>query len=761
MSDLHNKTPSTEKALRHKAEAIVSELEKNKTDITQGLQELPVTEIEQMVHELRVHQIQLEMQNEQLRTAQIEIDTSRSRYFELYDMSPVGYCTSNEAGIIEEVNITLANLLGIPRSKLLMTPLSRLINRDDQDNYYLKTKLMKVNGQPFSCELRMLTSERELLWVNLVSSSRKKADGTVEFYIGVSDITEQRMLQQQQRIAAIAFESLDGMFITDAQGLILQVNRAFISMSGYSDKEIVGQTRDILNSGRHPTSFFIEMRKNLKQQGKWSGEIWDRRKNGEVYPIWMTINTVKNNEADVSHCVYTLRDITEKKVTEEQILNLAFYDPLTKLPNRRLMFDRLKHTLSSRVRHKRLGAVIMIDLDNFKTLNDTLGHDVGDQLLVSVASRLESCIREGDTVSRIGGDEFVVIIEDLDETILVEKQAEAVAKKFITHLNEPHFLQQGLNTDSQSMTEYHCTCSIGISLFNEQTISVDELIKQADTAMYAAKAAGRNTLRFFASEMQALMIIRTAMEHDLREAIKKGQFVLYYQPIVSCKNKLIGAEALIRWLHPERGIIMPADFIPIAEASGIILPIGSWVLKDACDQLVKWSCVPEMAGLTIAVNVSVMQFHQIDFVSQVLTELKRSGANPLRLNLELTESVLIYDMKDVIDKMTTLKASGVSFSLDDFGTGYSSLSYLKRLPLDRLKIDKSFILEILKDKDDAAIAKMIIDLSQNMGLEVSAEGIESRAQRDYLEDLGCQVYQGYLFSRPLPLEKFETFARQS
>ena len=761
MSDLHNKTPNTEKALRHKAEALVTELEQNKNDNTRGLKELPVTEIEQMVHELRVHQIQLEMQNEQLRTAQTEIDISRSRYFELYDMSPVGYCTSNEAGIIEEVNLTLANLLGLPRSKLLMKPLSSLIYRDDQDNYYLKTKLMKVNGQPFSCELRMLTSDRELLWVHLASSSRKKADGTVEFHIGVSDITEQRMLQQQQRIAAIAFESLYGMFITDAQGLILQVNRAFISMTGYSDEEIVGQTRDILNSGRHPTSFFIEMRKNLKQQGKWSGEIWDRRKNGEVYPIWMTITTVKNNEADVSHCVYTLRDITEKKVAEEQISNLAFYDPLTKLPNRRLMLDRLKHALSSRARHKRLGAVMMIDLDNFKTLNDSLGHDVGDKLLVSVASRLESCMREGDTVSRIGGDEFVVIIEVLDETILVHRQAEAVAKKFITHLNKPYFLQQGGNNDPQSMTEYHCSCSVGITLFNEQSITVDELIKQADTAMYAAKAAGRNTLRFFAPQMQASMIARTAMENDLREAIKKGQFVLYYQPIVSCENKLMGAEALIRWLHPERGIIMPEDFIPIAEASGIILPIGSWVLKDACRQLVKWSCVPEMVGLNMAVNVSVMQFHQIDFVSQVLTELKRSGANPLRLNLELTESVLIYDMQDVIDKMTTLKASGIRFSLDDFGTGYSSLSYLKRLPLDRLKIDRSFILEILKDKDDAAIAKMIIDLSQNMGIEVSAEGIESYAQRDYLEELGCQVYQGYLFGRPLPLKKFETLVRQS
>jgi diguanylate cyclase (GGDEF)-like protein/PAS domain S-box-containing protein len=761
MSDLHNKISITEKDLHRKAEEFVSELEKNKTGNTPKLQELSVTEIEQIVHELRVHQIQLEMQNEHLRTAQIEIDASRDRYFELYDMSPVGYCTLNEAGIIEEVNLTLANLLGIPRTKLLMTPLSRLIFRDDQDSYYLKIKKMKLDKQPLYCDLRMLTSDCELIWVHLTSTSTKKANGTVELHLGISDITEQRMAQQQQQIAAIAFESLDGMFITDSEGLILQVNRAFIAMSGYSYKEVVGQTRDIFDSERHPPSFYVEMSTKLKQQGKWSGEIWDRRKNGEVYPIWMTVNTVKSNEGQVSHYVYTLSDITEKKVAEEQISSLAFYDPLTKLPNRRLMLDRLKHALSSRARHKRLGAVMMIDLDNFKTLNDSLGHDVGDRLLVNVASRLESCIREGDTVSRIGGDEFVVIIENLDQTILVESQAEAVAKKFIRHLNEPYFLQHGLSTEPQNLIEYHCSCSVGIALFSEQITTVEELIKQADTAMYAAKASGRNALRFFDPQMQTSMVARIQIENDLREALKKGQFVLYYQPIVSSNNKLIGAEALIRWLHPERGIIMPKDFIPIAEASGIILPIGSWVMQTACEQLAKWACVPEMAELSIAVNVSVMQFHQTDFVSQVLTELKRSGASPLRLNLELTESVLIFDMNDVIDKMITLKTSGISFSLDDFGTGYSSLSYLKRLPLDRLKIDQSFTQEILGDKDGAAIAKMIIVLSQNMGLEVSAEGIENHAQLDYLEKLGCHVYQGYLFSRPLPLKKFESFAQHT
>jgi diguanylate cyclase (GGDEF)-like protein len=403
----------------------------------------------------------------------------------------------------------------------------------------------------------------------------------------------------------------------------------------------------------------------------------------------------------------------------------------------------------------------MIDLDNFKILNDSLGHDMGDKLLVIVASRLESCLREGDTVARIGGDEFLVIIEDLDEKISVDRQAEAVAKKFIDYLRKPYTLQQGFNTDLNSQVQYHCSCSIGIALFSEQAISVEELIKQADTAMYAAKAAGRNTLRFFASSMHTSMVIRAALEDDIRNSLDKGQFVLYYQPLVNVKNRLIGVEALIRWIHPERGVIQPDEFIPTAEESGLIVPLGLMILQNACDQLAKWACIPKMAELSIAVNVSAIQFHQPQFVSEVLAELKRSGANPLRLNLELTESVMIYDLKDVFQKMAILKASGIAFSLDDFGTGYSCLSYLKRLPLDRLKIDKSFIQNILDDKDDAAIAQMIIALSQSLGMEVSAEGVENKAQRDCLEGMGCHMYQGYLFGRPLPVKEFEVFARHA
>jgi diguanylate cyclase (GGDEF)-like protein/PAS domain S-box-containing protein len=752
----NDKTSADSIDLRHKAEAEASLRHKVKSS---DIALLSANEVKQMLHELEVHQIELEMQNQDLRETQIMLDASRERYFDLYNMSPVGYCTLNEAGIILEANLTLSSLLDIHRSKLLKQSFSRFVFKDDQDDYYLKTKHVLLSEENLSFELRMLTSSNRIVWVHLSSMCTKDTDGYAELRVAVNDITEQRMLQQQERIAAIAFESLEGMIITDANDLILRVNRALIGMSGYSAEKIIGQSPDIFNSGRHPPSFFIAMRATLKSKEKWSGEIWERRKNGEVYPAWITINAVRNNQGDISNYVYTINDITLTKMAEEKIKALAFYDPLTKLPNRRLMLDRLEHALSSRARHKRLGAVLMIDLDNFKILNDSLGHDMGDKLLVIVASRLESCLREGDTVARIGGDEFLVIIEDLDEKISVDRQAEAVAKKFIAYLKEPYILQQGFKTDLNSQIQYRCSCSIGIALFSEQAISVEELIKQADTAMYAAKAGGRNTLRFFAPSMHTSMVIRAALEDDIRNSLDKGQFVLYYQPLVSFKNRLIGVEALIRWLHPERGIIQPDEFIPAAEASGLIVPLGLMVLQNACDQLAKWACIPKMAELSIAVNVSAIQFHQPQFVNQVLAELKRSGANPLRLNLELTESVMVYDLKDVFEKMVTLKASGIAFSLDDFGTGYSCLSYLKRLPLDRLKIDKSFVLDILDDKDDAAIAQMIIALSQSMGMEVSAEGVENKAQLDCLEGMGCHMYQGYLFSRPLPVKEFEMFAR--
>lgn len=486
--------------------------------------------------------------------------------------------------------------------------------------------------------------------------------------------------------------------------------------------------------------------------GRYEDELCLRRLDGSTF--WArTRGCLLDPNAPEAGSIWVFEDITERKATEHEINSLAFYDPLTRLPNRRLLLDRLKQALASSVRSGRCCALLFIDLDDFKTLNDTLGHGMGDLLLLEVAQRLATCIREEDTVSRLGGDEFVAVLETLSENMEeAAAQAEAVGRKILSVLNQTYLL---------AGEEHHSAASIGITLFNDRQDTVEDLLKRADMAMYQAKAAGRNTLRFFNAEMQAAVTERAALEAGLHEAILKEQFLLYYQAQVSGDGQTTGAEVLVRWNHPQRGIVSPAEFITLAEETGLILPLGHWVLNTACTRLALWAKQPEMARLSLAVNVSARQFHRDDFVEQVLAVLERTGADPQRLKLELTESLLISNIEDVIAKMSELKKFGVGFSLDDFGTGYSSLSYLKRLPLDQLKIDQGFVRDILVDPNDAAIAKMIVALSESLGLAVIAEGVETEAQRDFLAHHGCHACQGYLFSRPLPLDEFEVFATQN
>jgi diguanylate cyclase (GGDEF)-like protein len=396
---------------------------------------------------------------------------------------------------------------------------------------------------------------------------------------------------------------------------------------------------------------------------------------------------------------------------------------------------------------------MLFDLDDFKTLNDTLGHDVGDQFLVEVAARMESCIREGDTVARLGGDEFVVILQDLDAESVAAMQAEIVAVKIQSALSRPYLLTLGLAEEDSDIRNYHCTSSVGITLFRGSAVSADELMKRADTAMYQAKASGRNTLRFFDPDMQAVVAARAELNADLRTAIRESQFLLHYQPQVDGDGRVTGAEALVRWRHPRRGIVAPAGFIPQAEDNGLILPLGHWVLEAACRQLVVWAGNKATARLSVAVNVSGRQFHQKDFVADVLDILRRTGADPGKLKLEVTESLLLHDVEDIVAKMGALRSEGVSFSLDDFGTGYSSLSYLKRLPLAQLKIDQSFVRDVLTDSNDAVIARTIIALGRSLGLAVIAEGVETAAQRDFLAMQGCHAFQGYFFGRPVAAEE--------
>ena len=575
--------------------------------------------------------------------------------------------------------------------------------------------------------------------------------------VTLQDVTDQKLTELNLRIAATAFESQEGMTITNAEGTILRVNKAFTEITGYTADEVVGWNPRVLNSGRHDAAFYANMWEHIARTGSWQGEIWNRRKNGEAYPEWLSVTAVKGDDGNVSHYVGTFTDITQRKTAEDKIAHLAFYDHLTELPNRRLMLDRLGQATANSARRGRHGALLLLDLDNFKTLNDTLGHAVGDQLLVEAADRLRSGIREGDTVARLGGDEFVVILQDLDEGASAATQAEGIAKKIQFVLGQVYSLAVALDGDEAGSRRHQCTASIGITLFRDQSISCDELLKRADTAMYQAKAAGRNGLRFFDPEMQVAVKIRADLEVDLRKAIIEGQFVLYYQAQVDSLGRVIGAEALVRWLHPVRGMVSPAEFIPLAEETGLILPLGHWVLETACRQLALWAKRPDTAHLDLAVNVSSRQFSLPNLVEQVCATKDYYGVPRERLKLELTESLLLENAEDTIEKMLALKAAGVRFSLDDFGTGYSSLSYLKRLPLDQLKIDQSFVRDILIDSNDAAIARTVIALAESLGLGVIAEGVELEGQRDLLANSGCQCYQGYFFSRPLPIEGFEEY----
>ena len=561
-----------------------------------------------------------------------------------------------------------------------------------------------------------------------------------------TDIHELKESEKSLRIAAIAFESQEAMIITDAMQTILKVNQAFTRITGYSAEDAVGNTPAMLKSGKQDKQFYDTMWEALNRDKLWAGEIWNQRKNGELYPEWLSISAVTDANGQVSNYIGVFTDITASKKLEETILHLAFYDPLTHLPNRRLMRDRLKQALISRKLKSRYGAIFFIDLNDFKTLNDTKGYDSGDLLLIEISRLLQAAVHEDDTVARTGGNEFVVLVDALDtSTELAATQAETIAKRILTAISQPFNLRG---------YEYRCSASIGIALFHSHTISVDELVKQADMAMHQAKKIGKNSICFFDPVIQEALEFRVQLEFWMHKALNE-QYELYYQLQVDDKGKTTGAEALIRWNHPEQGIISPADFIPLAEETGLILPIGQWVLETACMQLKAWEHNQTTQHLVLAVNVSAKQFTQKDFVKQVLATLEKTGANPNKLKLELTESMLVTNIEDIIAKMNNLRIKGVKFSLDDFGTGFSSLSYLKRLPLDQLKIDQSFVHDALTDLNDAAIINAVIALGQSLGMEVIAEGVETQGQRNFLEVQGCTHYQGYFFSKPLPVKEFE------
>ena len=587
----------------------------------------------------------------------------------------------------------------------------------------------------------------DIHWVETFKTPIIGAHGQVMGTVGFAgDITERKNTEEALRVAAVTFETHDAIVITDSKSNIIRVNRAFTDITGYSLEEVLGKNPRIMSSGRQDKTFYIEMWQQLLHTGSWAGEIWDRRKNGQVYPKWLTITAVKNERQETTHYVAIFSDITARKQSEEEIRNMAFYDSLTKLPNRRLFLDRFRAALTISARRNDYGAVMFIDMDRFKMLNDTLGHDYGDLLLIEVSTRIKSCVREMDTVARLGGDEFVVLIEgistDQDEA---SRKIGPIAEKIRDTLAQSYKLKSH---------EHHCSPSIGISLYRGNEKPVDDLIQQADMAMYQAKESGRNAVRFFDPLMQAKVSNRASLENDLHAAIAEGQLHLYYQ-IQMDNHRPIGAEALLRWIHPVRGTVLPGEFIPIAEEGTLILDIGHWVLNAGCRQLAQWALKPKMNGLTLALNVSAKQFAQPDFVEQVTHLLQRHKINPALLKFELTESLVLNDQANMIKKMHELRNLGIQLSMDDFGTGYSSLSYLKDLPLDQIKIDQGFVQGITKNGSNAMLVQTIIDLAKNFSLNVIAEGVETDAQLTFLKHHDCFAYQGYLFSKPLSIEEFE------
>ncbi|PKU26360.1 EAL domain-containing protein [Telmatospirillum siberiense] len=564
-------------------------------------------------------------------------------------------------------------------------------------------------------------------------------------------LSQAQVIQSAGRFQALLKTASDGIHTLDEHGNLLETSDSFLRMLGYEAHEMEGMAVGDWYVDFHPDTTLASLRFQVEEQEGRIFEAKFRRRDGTVFDVEISCRGV---HVDGMRYLYAAaRDITERKTAEAKIQQLAFYDSLTHLPNRRLLLERLTQAKALVSRNGTHGAVAFFDVDNFKILNDTLGHRMGDLLLAEIAGRLKACVRDTDTVARFGGDEFVIVLEDLSGDVEeAALRADGIVEKVLEHLAEPYQLENHL---------HFSTVSLGVTLFHDKDVTNDDLLRQADLAMYQAKAGGRNTRRFFDPKMQAGLAAQSALESDLRAALEnKESLVLHYQPQVDRRGGLIGAEGLLRWRHPVKGIVQPDEFIPLAEASGLILALGTRVIAMACDQLAAWSRDPVTSHLALAINVSARQFRHPGFIGEVEGALARSKIDPRLLKLELTESLLLQEMDDAVQKMRALENLGVSLSLDDFGTGYSSLAYLKRLPLSQIKIDRSFVRDILVDANDATIAKTIIVLGKSLGLSVIAEGVEEPGQWRFLHDEGCDQAQGFLFGRPMPAEEFLVHVRQ-
>jgi len=695
------------------------------------------------------HTAELSSTNRNLAAASALLEIERAQLRTIVDSNPDAMALKDENGVYIDCNAGMQALVGRPREEILGRRDEDLI--DDPRRVALireQDRSVLASGMPVTHEVRLAQPDGQVRAYEVVKVPIRTGDSPMgRVLTALRDITERRQVERELRIAAVAFESQDGMLITDAQGRIERINAAFTRITGYSAEQAIGHTPALLKSGVHEPAFYAVMWTELQRGGYWSGEIMNRHRSGRLFTARMSITAVTAAQGEVNHYIGHFQDLSAEKHAQAQAEHLKLFDPLTELPNRTLLEELMNRALVSSLETAQWGAVVMLDLDRFQQVNDSLGHAVGDQLLLEVSRRLKAGQGEGGTVSRFSGDSFVLVFELLGAdlaaaTTLARQRVEALRLS----LTEP------LRIDHHRLVS---SASIGVTLFQGGRVQSDELLRQAELAMYRSKASGRNTVRFFEAAMQAELTRRTWLEDELRQALPAGQLSLHYQVQVDVAGRAIGAEALLRWRHPTRGMIPPGEFIGLAEESGLIEPIGQWVLTEACRQLARWALQPRLRALSLAINISPRQFKSEHFVSNIFEALLATGARADQLKLEVTESLAIDDFEASIAKLQQLQARGFRISLDDFGTGNSSLNYLTKLPLAQLKIDKSFVDELPDDPRDAMVAQTIIAMGQGLGLDVIAEGVETEAQRDFLAGLGCHAFQGYLFGRPMPSPAFE------
>ncbi|MBI5921373.1 MAG: EAL domain-containing protein [Betaproteobacteria bacterium] len=693
--------------------------------------------------ELETHQQQLESK---IRERVAQLRESEARFRELTMHAPTGIFQIDCAGNCVFANSRWCEMLDLSAEQALGQGWLQPIHPADRDALKAIWCGAVVPDSQWTMDYRVLRPDGAVLWVNGTTAALRNENGMVTGYLGNNlDITARKQAEESLQLASLVYQnSSEAMMVSDADGTIITVNPSFTELTGYQPDEVIGKTPNILKSGRHGEAFYQAMWHAINTTGHWRGEIWNRRKNGEVFAELLTINTITNKDGTIYRHVALFSDITKKKESDELIWQQANFDSLTGLPNRRMFLDRLAQEMKKSDRNGLPLALIFLDLDHFKDVNDTLGHAKGDILLKDATRRMLGCVRETDTVARMGGDEFTIILGGVDDSSSIER----VAQNILGKLAEPFYLESELA---------YVSASIGITLYPTDAKDIEGLLKNADQAMYATKDSGRNNVSYFTPAMQEAAQKRMRLTNDLRQALLANQFCVHYQPIVEMTTGAVHkAEALVRWLHPERGLIGPSEFIPIAEDTGMIIDIGNWVFRQAAQQVLRWRKAFHPA-FQISVNNSPIQFHNLDESRHAWRELMRELGLPGQgIVVEITEGLLLDTSTAVTGLLLEFRDAGIQVSLDDFGTGYSSLSYLQQFDIDFLKIDRSFVQHLALNTKNMALCEAIIAMAHKLGLRVVAEGVETDQQSVLLHDAGCDYAQGFLFSHPLPPDEFET-----